>query len=79
MNISERVFAIIAEFTGSDVLELTGDTKFVDLGSDSLELAEICIAVEDTFEFQMYRNQPDTIETIYDLIHCVEDYVNDVV
>ena len=43
----DKVAGMIADMAGMDVSEITPDTKFEDLGIDSLDLAEMVLNIEN--------------------------------
>lgn len=47
MNTFDKVAEMIADMAGMDVEEITLDTKFEDLGIDSLDLAEMVLNIEN--------------------------------
>ena len=49
-QVLEDVRGIIAEQLGTDLAKVTPDSKFVDLGADSLDTVEIMMALEEMVE-----------------------------
>lgn len=72
MNINKTLFEIVAQYTASDIADLSVTTDFVDLGTDSLELLEIVVEVEDAFCITLHNDEVNDIKTIGDMISCVE-------
>lgn len=46
---TQRICEILAEKLDCDISELSSDTKFADLGVDSLDIAEIIMQLENEF------------------------------
>ena len=45
--VQEKIIAMLAEATDTDAAEITADTKFADLGIDSLDMTEMAMDLED--------------------------------
>ena len=76
-NIAERVFKIVSEQLGYDQDKLTEDTSFIqDLGSDSLELVELTMELEEEFQITIPEEATDDIQTIGDVIRSIEKELN---
>lgn len=55
--------------------ELTDETHLArDLDVDSLDRADIAMEVEDEFQIEITDDEVAAIETVGDLIRCVEQY-----
>ena len=55
---------IIAEQLGTDLAKVTPDSKFVDLGADSLDTVEIMMALEEKFDLQLDEEGAEKISTV---------------
>lgn len=76
-NIAERVFKIVSEQLGYDLDKLTEDTSFIqDLGSDSLDLVELTMELEEEFQITIPEEATDDIQTIGDVIRSIEKELN---
>lgn len=64
MQVLEDVRAIIAEQLGTDLAKVAPDSKFVDLGADSLDTVEIMMALEEKFELQLDEEGAEKISTV---------------
>lgn len=53
LQVLSDVRTIIAEQLGTDLNDVKPDSKFVDLGADSLDTVEIMMALEEKFELQV--------------------------
>ena len=72
-NIAERVFKIVSEQLGYELDKLTEDTSFIqDLGSDSLDLVELTMELEEEFQISIPEEAADDIQTIGDVIRRIE-------
>ncbi len=68
--IKEKVIEAIADFTSKDASEISGETKFADLGIDSLDVAELAMNLEDEFEIELKVDA--SISTVNDLVAKIE-------
>ncbi len=63
--VMEVLTDLIAEHLGVDAEEITAETSFADdLGADSLDVAELAIAVEDRFGITIDDAELELIRTI---------------
>ena len=53
LQVLSDVRTIIAEQLGTDLDKVAPDSKFVDLGADSLDTVEIMMALEEKFDLQV--------------------------
>ena len=77
-NIAEDVKAIIVEKLGVDAAEVTESASFQnDLGADSLDIVELIMEFEKTFDIEIPDDDAsDKITTVGDAIQYIEDKVN---
>ena len=77
-NIAEDVKAIIVEKLGVDAAEVTETASFQnDLGADSLDIVELIMDFEKTFDIEIPdEDASDKITTVGDAIKYIEDKVN---
>ena len=68
--IYDAIVELIVEQTECDPAEVTMDSKFVDLGIDSLDTVEMIMNLEDKVGFEIELDQK--IETVGDLVKFVE-------
>ena len=66
----EKVSEIIAEKISCDVSTLAPETKFADLGIDSLDVTELVMNIED--EFGVELEVDSSLAAISDLVKLVE-------
>ena len=67
-----KLARLVSEHLEVDVAKLTSSTRFVeDLGADSLDVAEMSIAVEEEFGVEISDDELSKIETYGDLEQLV--------
>ena len=78
-NIAEDVKKIIVERLGVDAAEVTENASFQnDLGADSLDIVELIMEFEKTFDIEIPDDDAsDKITTVGDAIKYIEDKVNE--
>ena len=68
-NIEERVKKIVCEQLGVKEEEVTTESSFVnDLGADSLDTAELVMALEEEFETEIPDEEAEKITTVQQAI-----------
>ncbi len=67
----EKVAQLIADHIDCDVSEIKEDTKFEDLGIDSLEIAEIVMKIEDEFAIELEMD--GSLKQVSDLVAVIEE------
>ncbi|BAZ08802.1 acyl carrier protein [Calothrix sp. NIES-4071] len=73
MEIYEKVRAIVVEKLEIELEKVTPATNFVDdLGTDSLDILELIIALEETFKIEISVQVAQTLLTVQQTI----DYIN---
>ena len=64
-EVAEKVIKLVAERMGEDQGRITEDTHFVnDLQSDSLDMAELVIDLEEEFDLDISDEEAQQIETV---------------
>ncbi len=61
----DKIAKIVAERTGCDVASVKPESKFVDLGIDSLDTVELLMSLEDEIGMEIELDQK--VETVDDL------------
>lgn len=70
----EKVKAILAEQFDEEEDNITLDTSLTeDLGADSLDLADVLMAIEDEFEVEIPDEDIENIKTVGDIVTYIED------
>lgn len=65
----EKIQEIIADVLNIDVVEINNDSKFVDdLGADSLDIFQIIMGIEETFDIEIDNSKADKIVTVGDAV-----------
>jgi acyl carrier protein len=67
---------IIAEFTTYTAEDLEENMNFADdLGIDSLDLAQIIMAVEDAYDIELDEEALDNIQTVGDAVNMLKENI----
>ena len=69
--ILEKLKEIIADHSGEEADSITPETKFADLGIDSLTTVEILMDIEDEFGVTLEAAQVG--KTVGDLVRAIEE------
>lgn len=73
MTSMETLTELISEHLGVDASEITAETSFAeDLGADSLDVAEIAIAVEDRLGIAIDDAELDRIRTVGQAVEMLD-------
>jgi len=64
---------IIAEQLGTDLDSVTAESKFVDLGADSLDTVEIMMALEEKFDLQLDEEGAEKISTVQEAADLIAE------
>lgn len=72
-EIRQKVVSLVAERMGVEEDQITDDTHFVnDLQSDSLDMAELVIDLEEAFDISISDEEAQQIETVGQAIAYIE-------
>jgi len=71
-DIGTQVRDILAFHLGIDASQLADDTRFEDLGADSLDVVEIVMSCEERFGVEIPNRAASALSTVGDAIRCVE-------
>ena len=72
-EVTDKVREIIAEQLGSDLDTVVADSKFVDLGADSLDTVEIMMALEEEFSITLDEDGAEQITTVQEAADLIAD------
>ena len=73
-NLEQRVSAIIVEQLGASVEEIVPEASFVDdLGADSLDIVELVMAMEETFDIEIPDDAAEKMLTIGDVVSYLKE------
>jgi len=75
-KVLQDVRAIISQQLGADLDKVTADSKFVDLGADSLDTVEIMMALEEKFEIQLDEEGAEKISTVQEAADMIAQQVS---
>jgi len=68
----EKIQEIIADVLNINVDEIKSESKFVDdLGADSLDIFQIIMGIEETFDIELDNREADKITTIGDAVEQI--------
>ena len=74
----EKLKEIIADVLGCNEDEITMDTTFVDdLGADSLDIFQIIMGIEETFDIEIDNEDAEKIVTVGDAVEQIKNATND--
>ena len=70
----EKLKRIIAEVLNVDENEITEDTRFTDdLGADSLDVFQIIMGIEETFDVEISNEDAENIVTVADAVEQIKN------
>ena len=73
----EKLQKIIADILNYKIEEIKPETRFIeDLGADSLDLFQIILEIEQTFEISISDDQIESITTVSDAVEAIKKAVN---
>lgn len=73
----KKIQSIIAEHLGIDENDITLDsTMNDDLGADSIDAAEILMAIEDEFSIEIPENVMEDFSNLRDIVEYVESQID---
>ena len=71
-DIGTQVRDILAFHLGIDASQLADDTRFEDLGADSLDVVEIVMSCEERFGVEIPNREATSLATVGDAMRCVK-------
>ena len=73
----EKIKEIIADVLNINADEITMDTTFVDdLGADSLDIFQIIMGIEETFDIEIDNDDAEKIVTVGDAVEEIKNATN---
>lgn len=70
----EKLKKIIAEVLNVDENEITEETRFTDdLGADSLDVFQIIMGIEETFDVEISNEDAEKIVTVSDAVEQIKN------
>jgi acyl carrier protein len=77
-DLEERVSDIIVEQLGATREEIVPEASFIDdLGADSLDIVELVMAMEETFDIEIPDDDAEKIQTIGDAVAYLRNRLED--
>jgi len=75
MSVEQKVKQIIVEQLGVDEAQVDPTASFVDdLGADSLDIVELVMTFEETFEIEIPDEEAEKILTVKDAIDYIQSH-----
>lgn len=72
----EKLQQIIVDVLNVDASEITMDTTFIDdLGADSLDVFQILMGVEETFDIEIPQEDAEQIVTVADAVDAIRNAI----
>ena len=73
----EKLKEIIADVLNVEVNDITEDTTFVDdLGADSLDIFQIIMGIEETFDIEIDNDDAEQISIVGDAVEQIKNATN---
>ena len=70
----EKLKEIIADVLNVEVNDITEDTTFVDdLGADSLDIFQIIMGIEETFDIEIDNDDAEQISSVGDAVEQIKN------
>lgn len=74
----EKLKKVIADVLNVDPEEITMESTFVDdLGADSLDVFQIIMGIEETFDIEIDNDDAEKITTVGDAVEQIKNATND--
>jgi acyl carrier protein len=75
MSLENKVKEIIAEQLNVELSELDASKSFInDLGADSLDIVELVMAMEESFDVEIPDEDAEKIQTVGDAIKYISEH-----
>jgi acyl carrier protein len=75
VSVEEKVKKIIAEKLSVELDEVVPDSSFVDdLGADSLDLVELIMAMEESFDIEISDDDAEKLQTVQNAINYIKEH-----
>ena len=74
MQVKDRVLEVITQQLGLNENQVTPESNLMtDFGADSLDLIELCMALEEEFEIDIEDHRLTSFKTVQDIIVHIEN------
>ncbi|MCL1918320.1 MAG: acyl carrier protein [Peptococcaceae bacterium] len=71
----DKVIALIRDHLNLQDMDITGETQLVfDLGLTSVDLLDMCGALENELGVVVNEDKIVRMETVSDIVHCLEEH-----
>jgi acyl carrier protein len=75
VSVERRVIAIVAAALGLETAAVTPEASVVmDLGADSLGLAELAVQLEREFHLEIHDRDMAQVDTVADIVRLIEEH-----
>ena len=75
MMVLDTIVSIVAEQFGMDADEITEDTVLAEIGADDLDIADLVLTLEDTFNMDVSVDEANALRTVGDLADLAEAFL----
>lgn len=73
-DLKKRLYDIIEQQLGANREQITPESRFIeDLGADSLDTIELCMAVEEEFAIDLPDEKAEKMTTVQDALNYLEE------
>ena len=72
-EITKKLNELIVDKLGVHELEIKPESKFKDLGADSLDTVELIMEIENIFNVKIADNEMEILGTVQDVINLLEE------
>ena len=74
----DKIKEMVAENLGVDAATITEESSFKDdLGADSLDIFQIIMGIEETFDIEIDNDEAEKIVTVGDAVEQIKNAIND--
>lgn len=75
MDTFEKVKSILCEQLDLDESQVTNDAEIInDLGADSLDIVDLVMTLEETFDTELPDEEIETLKTVGDIVKYVDEH-----
>ena len=75
MDVEETLRKIVAKITRNESVELTPTTTFKELGADSLDVVQVMVALEETYDIELVDEELKAITNMGGFIDYIKKKV----
>ena len=75
MDTFEKVKSILCEQLDLEESQVTNDAEIInDLGADSLDIVDLVMTLEETFDTELPDEEIETLKTVGDIVKYVDEH-----